>query len=348
MPQQASHPVLASSESLRQSRIANYEFFILDVAAEDGRIQMAAQLGKTNTVVQTDFSSAIGFAKTDEQVMLAIVRSAYPQLEEIFRQLGVANHELQSMNPNEHPDPDALAIEKETVVREAIDKLSRDLGEESFRKLDAFVSRGGLLAPVTPKTSVSNSNPCPTFPTKGVVRFTKGYGYRELFEQIGSTNDYNLRQASENDKHPILLPSVINPSEDEREAIISIALDANRQIREIERQYLTTAHEFYQKNYELYGSKANSMPDPPEIAAIFPKRLPILEDSISRIRQLLGDETFRALDRYVFSSDEHGHFELISDGNGRFIEMAVRPCSFASDKPKGDAASAQTTEARHD
>lgn len=329
----------------------NYDFegFILEVYAEDNRIEIAATQGKVNSVVQTNYSAVIGIGKDEAQTMLTIVRAANLRLREMVRQKSVIMYGLQSSYPNEHPDPDTLQIEWDAVVQETVDELRQQLDEESFNKLEAFVRHPHSLSGTTIlPPAVSDPDSCSKTPTKGVIRFTNGGGYATLYEfEIGRMNDYNLRQNSEEDKRPIILPSVIHPSEDEREAVITIALNANRQIRDNYSQFITAGHEVRRKNYEMYGAKAYSMPDPPEVVAIFKRQFPIIEDSIAQLRNVLGDETFRALDRYVYSTYEGGHFESVSDQNGRFIEVAVR-CTFKPNKQRDSSAPAQTTGAQHD
>jgi hypothetical protein len=329
----------------RKSSISDYQDLFAKLSAEESNIHRAMNQGAGNSYVGKDYSAAIGITKDEMQTVLTITRAAHSRLRAIFVQEAPAwNKYIQKRGDDENApafDSRNFDAEREEIGREAIGELKQQLGQEAFDKLDAFVARGGLFAmnPVLPaKPDDGFSHSCPMMLTKGRDRFTQGRGYFEFFRGVGNWNRFNMRQTSEEDKQPINLPiDIYHPTEEERQAVIDIAIDANRQIRDIFKQH-------------KMANPENNTEYP------YPEQWPIIEESITKLRQALArpvpidkQETyFTYLDMYVFTAYEDGINGSREDKEGRVVSVAIPTCAQHSPVPEADSVPAQTTGANHD
>jgi len=291
-----------------------YDAFIHNLGEEDDRIQKEAQTGGAHSAGRRDFGSAIGFGKTDEQVMLAIVLDCYRQekakddqlrADEINRHiyseefLIKATQEEREAADQEREKAYLQEIEptrraKYAILRETWSKLKNDLGEESFNKLDKYVNSRKWAPPERPGIGQISA---PTDKIQGWTHMAYPGAYGDFFEDIGRENANNQRAAAEG-REPtgFILPDSI-PA-DKKQAVIAIALEAAREINENDQQYISAAREFDRLNEEKYGwKKAHEMPVPPEIDALRMGDLTIIEENTDKLREALGEKYFMALDR---------------------------------------------------
>jgi hypothetical protein len=290
-----------------------YDQFIHNLGKEDDRIQKETQGGVAQSVSRRDFSSAIGFGKSDEQIMLAIVLDCYHRekakddqlLAEEIRLRHVFNNEevvalrdnpgtLQEREKTYIQESESTRREKYAILRETWNRLKNDLGDESFKKLDKYVNSPKWKSPEPPGFGQTSA---PTLKIPGWSYMAYPGAYRDFFDDIGLTDANNKRAAAEGQESmgfglPDFIPA------DKRQVVIAIAIEAARQIKENDQQYISAAHEFSRQNEEKYGwKKAHEMPLPSEIEALGMRDTTIIEENTDKLRQALGEEYFNMLDK---------------------------------------------------
>lgn len=144
-------------EELQAAVPANekYEFFIRHVAAEDRRVQRAIEKGDEVQAQRQDYSRVAGFPESEEPVVLGILLDANRSLQEIDEQIKSITQEfVQEYGPGYKlvkPYPpaiqamddrmQALARGRDDISEATKEKLRKDIGEDAYNRLDAWVQR---------------------------------------------------------------------------------------------------------------------------------------------------------------------------------------------------------------
>jgi hypothetical protein len=293
--------------------IALYDDFLRNLGQEDDRIQKETQAGGAQSAGRRDFSSAIGFGKTDEQVMLAIVLDCYHQEKAKDDQLDadeikvhISSEEFLIKSTQEEREAAYEEREKAylqeveptrrakyAILRETWNKLKNDLGEESFKKLDKYVI-GRTWWHDTPGIG---EIPAPTVKKPGGSYMDDLGVFRDFFASIGNEDAIRQQWAAEGKELKGFNAIPYSIPADKRQAVIAIGLEAAREIKESDQQYHSASMDFIGQNTEKYGwKKAHEMPTPPEIEAIEQNGWKIIAEHVAELKQALGEDDFMMLD----------------------------------------------------
>jgi hypothetical protein len=150
--QEERNPAIEVSESVRQPlvpHLALYLNFLEYVGAEDDRIRKEMREGATHGEKRTNYSDAIGVDKDDEETILSILLEAYRGREEIQKQRSAVENESGFAAARGDQQGVAAAQAKEAelvrararILSDMWAQLKRQLGDDSLRKLDAYVNR---------------------------------------------------------------------------------------------------------------------------------------------------------------------------------------------------------------
>jgi hypothetical protein len=128
----------------RRGQLGAFREFIDTVGAEDDRNQREIQAGLVPDDPTEDWpkkSMRIVHLREDElQAMYTIVLDAHHQVQENDSEWSAALYELrQNYSPAQQAQVDALAAHRSQIYRDAIAKLKKELGEDSFKILDTYI-----------------------------------------------------------------------------------------------------------------------------------------------------------------------------------------------------------------
>jgi hypothetical protein len=129
--------------------LALYLNFMESVGAEDDRIQKEMRQSAAQAPKRTDYGQVIGINKDEEELVLVILLQAYHQREDLLKQKDAAVNEGSLAAGRDDLAGVAAARSKEAelirarsrVLNDMWAALKADLGDESLRKLDAYVNR---------------------------------------------------------------------------------------------------------------------------------------------------------------------------------------------------------------
>jgi hypothetical protein len=264
------------------------------VGKEDDRIQRETQEGEQQISPRIDYASAIGISKDEEQAMLAILLDAYHRREGNEKQNEERKNKLLVEEGYTeyfaHPPSDAAAdLANWAILNETYVKLKETLGQKDFEKLDAYVSREFATGPypvsLRAKQGASTGAPKFTsFPTD--VRyefFIRHTAAEQAMVQQGKIpqRDYSL---------------VAHLPENEQQPMLTIVLEAYEQLNENYRKTGEAVGEIRQK----YGFiLVRQIPPQPVLQELEQERKTIIEDTIARLKQELGEEYFNDLDAWI-------------------------------------------------
>jgi hypothetical protein len=92
-----------------------------------------------------------------------------------------------------------------------------------------------------------------------------------------------------------------NFPEEKDQAVVAVLLDAGQQLRENDRDRKAAVDSWHEtwiaKNYT--PDQISRLQYPPELQALDQKHDSIVEDTISRLRHELGEESFNNLDKWI-------------------------------------------------
>lgn len=129
--------------------LALYLNFMESVGAEDDRIQKEMRQSAAQAEKRTDYGQEIGINKGEEELVLVILLEAYHQRDDLQKQKDAAVNEggLAAGRDDQAGVAAAQAREAELirarsrVLNDMWAALKANLGDESLRKLDAYVNR---------------------------------------------------------------------------------------------------------------------------------------------------------------------------------------------------------------
>lgn len=281
--------------------ILYYRQFLEWVGKEDDRIQQETQEGKQQVTPRIDYASAIGISKEKEQAILPILIDAYHKREENKKryqqadiQLAIEEGDAKYLG-HPHHEYQAMLKANRVILDDTYTKLKQILGQEDFKKLDKYVDRefaaAAYPASLRAAQRAGNSEPPITpFPTD--VRyefFIRHVGTEHAFAQretqAGEVNvpreDYSLAAH---------IPEV------EEQPLLTIVLESCEQLNENDRE----TNELVRKIHEKYGFvPLRRIPPQPDLQALQQKREAIIQETIVRLKQELGEEYFKDLDAWI-------------------------------------------------
>jgi len=338
-PRKSAQPTLAD--------IGIYRLFIKRLGEEDEEIQRQTQDGKPPAIGRQDYATDIGISEGEEQTMLAIFIDAY------YQGGGGNNHQnmtryklVQQYGPDEGQrmfDEEASTyLEKgNSASKEAVVKLQTQLGKESFAKLDKYIAEEGwrkggkwwevgkgwmIRDPSAPDPSPPNDNPPPGQTTHAAC---SGF-YAQFFNFIATSVARN-RMAVENNQAEVPTGFFLSDSlvKGTKQAVIDLAVETDRAITENDHKYRAAANEFRDQSVAKYGFKiAHEMPDPPKIEALNNNRWTMLEESIFKLKQIVGEDYFNQLDADLSKEKEQLKNKISAPSDGApFVQQtpAVKP-----------------------
>jgi len=185
-------------------------------------------------------------------------------------------------------------------------KLRSALGEESYAKLYTYLyfqkwkgtpahlamrkaGPAGVFEVTDPsQPSPSRSNPaCPG-------------AYGQYFDQIRIEVENNKRATAEGRKPEILLFPFGAPRSDRERAAFDIVLEGAK-LQEAYYQQLDQAYDRYRLEHRLQQlDRVPNNPFPPEIEAVNQKYAKNIDEIIARLREGLGEESFKYLDSNLY------------------------------------------------
>ena len=303
--------------------------FLEYLGKEDDRIQKASHVGNAQTTVRTNYAADIGFGQANEQVMLTILLPEYHrEKEEDMQRAAHANDRLNELEQQYGPN---LGFKKNTEeffafgkrrMQDQIDnwaKLRSALGEEAYAKLYTYLyfdkwkqtpaydemwraGRAGLgISP--------NSSPTPNQPDgspNGSQDLSNWHNpaclgaYGQYFDHIRIDVENNKRATAEGRKPEILLFPFGPPRNDRERAAFDIVLEGARHQQEYYDQWNEAYDRYRQEHHLQQLDRVPNNPFPPEIEAVNQKYSAILDETIARLRQALGEESFKEFDQDLY------------------------------------------------
>jgi hypothetical protein len=137
---------------LKQSvvpHLALYLNLMESVGAEDDRIQKEMRQSAAQPEKRTDYGQEIGINKDEEELVLAILLEAYHQREDLQKQkdaavseggLAAGRDDLAGVAAAQAKEAELIRA-RSRVLNDMWAALKANLGDESLRKLDAYVNR---------------------------------------------------------------------------------------------------------------------------------------------------------------------------------------------------------------
>jgi len=288
-----------------------FEGFVQHVGEEDDRIRSGATADKAQVNGRTDYATAIGIDQGEEQPMLAILVEAHHKEEalqrkergdetcqflsskrwhELLQQYG----EAQAWKVRD-AEVEGCVKENLAIQNEAWTELNKELGGEGIKRLTVYLNRRPWMP-----TQQRDPNPCPpnSNPPPGQTTHLACTGfYDAFFYQMGRTDKWNRQKEAEGrdeDRQEINTSITgIFLSEDKRQAVIALGLDAAREIDESDRRF----HEACEQYSKMHNGQNVPYPYPPEIDALGRMRGTIVEEYIFKFRQEVGEDIFGQFDK---------------------------------------------------
>jgi hypothetical protein len=129
--------------------LALYLNLMESVGAEDDRIQKEMRQSAAQPEKRTDYGQEIGINKDEEELVLAILLEAYHQREDLQKQkdaavneggLAAGRDDLAGVAAAQAREAELIRA-RSRVLNDMWAALKANLGDESLRKLDAYVNR---------------------------------------------------------------------------------------------------------------------------------------------------------------------------------------------------------------
>jgi hypothetical protein len=288
--------------------IFGYEAFLQHLGGDESNPQGAQQDNSTATV-RTDYAVAMGIGREEEKSMLAILLDTYRQEKETAAKWGVSPAACRVENisgrfgSKEAENEAACVKENFALEKEARAKLQRELGDQPFKRVDSYINARRWL-----KQPTRNSQPCDhsADPLQGETPHEAcDWFYEELFSQIAARDTENRRVAAGGDgffdkKVGLYIPVQI--SAEQRQAVIALSLETDRQLKEADHRFVAAAQEFNRQQLEHFRPNAPTLPIPPEIQSLW-KHWAIVKQYISQLKQAVGEDAFGKMDKYLSQSN---------------------------------------------
>ena len=162
-------------------------------------------------------------------------------------------------------------------------------------------------------------------------RLSNEGSFRHFFEDVNKETADSARDYSEE----------MRIGKDQEKTMRSISLDALHRIVEVDKQINEAWQEYGQKHEHQWVG----WPYPPEIQAVGQKYNPIFEETFAKLKQELGDESFKKMDYWIYQHEQGGRIMLPHDRDGNFIHdhngrLIAVPAPVS--QQQGDSASAQS------
>lgn len=286
--QSGSQPIAAKPRNLQ-----NYLNFMTWVGEEDDRIQKGTGQGTP----KIDYASAIGISKDEGDAVVAVLLDAYHKRQENERQF-IANinkriqeegFEHYSANPDSSGEQKAIANDE--VLHKTYAKLKEILGKPDFAKLDAYVGREFITeAPASLRAKLAPSA-APTFSSVPVdvkyEMFIRHVGTEQAMVHQGRLPppDYNF---------------IAHIPPNEQQPMLTILLEGNEQLDEYYRKSSDAFSDIRQR-YGIVPVDQLPAQSQLQIQQLTEERKDIVERTVDRLKQELGQEYFNNLDAWVSS-----------------------------------------------
>lgn len=128
--------------TLQITEFMRFAEFTDKIEWEDLQFKAETEQGKNPVMPKANYSQLMHIREDEEQDMRNIFLSAFYQVRENDRQSGEFAQELHRHYSAElEAKMNALDLQRPTIYEEAIAKLKRQLGEETFKKVDEYVIR---------------------------------------------------------------------------------------------------------------------------------------------------------------------------------------------------------------
>jgi hypothetical protein len=297
-----------------------FNSFIEFVGNEDDRNQKATQDRRAQTTGRTNYATAIPVGKDEEQAMLTTLLDAYRRDKEVDGRLGCHSGErVNELNNLYGPtgaskmigdELEACSKEKFPIAEAAWLRLKDELGADSFRGFNQYVNQRLWI-----RVAQHDPNPCPANynpPSGQTTHLACTMFYEDFFEDFVRTNIWNKAMIQEGRNADTQVFSTFIPlPETTKQAVISLGLDAARDITEAHEEARTRVGKFIDDNGVKYDARAQMYHLPPEIEALNEKPTAIVEEYIAKLRQVLGEELFWQFDK-ILSSENNTIFGSIA------------------------------------
>jgi hypothetical protein len=280
--------------------MTRFEDLMEYVGDEDELIQADRRSGAVPARTRKDYATGIGISKYEEDIVISILLKGYRQGGGPGRPL-LMNKLTQQYGLQE-------AHERwELPLRQAVDELKAELTPEAFAKLNLYV-RGVMWLPHP--TPGPFSDPCPRKdnPAPGEISHLACAEtfFTYVFDDVSYDDTYNKRLVEKGNpegKEPMHCVLLQELPEGPREAATELGIEAHREIQE---QY-DRIYAFWDKYWLLHPD--TRLEDAPteiraEIQAMEDEEPGIRERYVAKLREIVGDEYFDKLDRYLFNEEK--------------------------------------------
>lgn len=189
-----------------------------------------------------------------------------------------------------------LGRESDAIVINAVASLKQQLGEQSFKQLDAYVTNGwGRKGPAREMM--------PGLSDAAALQFVR---FENFIAAVARAESRSLAEV-QSSKAPVLLPAGLASeqyfSRDEELVIMAIATDASRDIAENDRQF----NEYVAGFYHQYGVNLALRTDPPAKYRVLDLQgWGIVEATIESFKRSLGEDEFSKLDSIIAKEFQDG------------------------------------------
>jgi sulfur relay (sulfurtransferase) DsrC/TusE family protein len=285
-----------------------YRFFIEDVANQrDAMRQMKAQ-GNEESVEKAkrgldSWQAQIGISDDVWQTAQSIAADTEVRIKQNATQIDAALREFYKSNSScEEPalcyTPALLALgrESDAIVISAVANLKQQLGEKSFNKLDAYVTRNwGRKGPTR--------EIMPGLSDAAALQFVR---FENFITAVARTEGRS-RAELQSSNPPILLPAGLASeryfSQDQELIIMAIATEASHEMTENNRQFNQYAASFYQQYG--FGLALRTHPSA-KYRVLDLQGWGIVEATIESFKRSLGEDEFSKLDSIIAKEFQDG------------------------------------------
>jgi hypothetical protein len=285
-----------------------YRFFIEQVANQLDTMQQMKTRGDEDSAAKQkrglDFwQTQIGISDDAWQTTQSIAADTELRVRQNARQIDAALREFRKTNRScDEPalcySPALLTLgrESDAIVMNAVASLKQQLGEQSFNKLDAYVTNGwGRKGPAREMM--------PGLSDAAALQFVR---FENFIAAVARAESRSLAEVQSNNS-PVLLPAGLASEQyftrDEELVIMAIAADASRDIAENDRQF----NEYVAGFYHQYGVNLALRTDPPAKYRVLDLQgWGIVEATIESFKRSLGEDEFSKLDSIIAKEFQEG------------------------------------------
>jgi hypothetical protein len=285
-----------------------YRFFIEQVANQLDTLQQTKARGDESVAEKQKrtldvWQTQIGISDDAWQTTESIAADTELRIRQNAREIDAALREFRKANSScDEPElcysPALLTLgrESDAIVVNAVANLKQQLGEQSFNKLDSYVTNGwGRKGP--------EREIMPGLSDAATLQFVR---FENFIAAVARAESRPLSEIQANNS-PVLLPAGLATeqyfSRDEELVIMAIATDASRDIAENDRQF----NEYVANFYHRYGvSLALRTDHPAKYRVLDLQGWGIVEATIESFKRSLGEEEFSKLDSVIAKEFQDG------------------------------------------